>query len=254
MFGVSGVGMGSAYLYQANLYRQTSPASTQAVGRVAPAETTPVPPVNPVAPVQRGTGQLTLEQGSSGIPFAREGADPVEMAVRGRIQYVGQEEQGAAGAQNGAGMTGAPSGPETAAAREGQSVQEGQASQAGQETKSPQEVMAEGECQTCKERKYQDVSDDPGVSYQTPTNIAPQQAAAAVRGHEQEHVVREQAKAQREDRQVVSQSVTLHTAICPECGRVYVSGGTTRTTTRASQAAQLFQQQEQQPSLFQAMA
>ena len=117
------------------------------------------------------------------------------------------------------------------------------------ESKSAQEVMEEGECQTCKERKYQDGSDDPGVSFKTPTNIAPEQAASAVRGHENEHVVREQAKAQREDRKVVSQSVTYHTAICPECGKVYVSGGTTRTVTRADnsqQAEQQNQNQEQQ--------
>ena len=94
-----------------------------------------------------------------------------------------------------------------------------------------QEVSGEKECQTCKERKYQDGSDDPGVSYQTPTHISPEQAASAVRGHEMEHVVREQASAEREGRRVVSQSVSMHTAICPECGRVYVSGGTTRTTT-----------------------
>ncbi len=102
------------------------------------------------------------------------------------------------------------------------------------DSKTAQEVVDESECQTCKNRKYQDGSDDPGVSFKTPTNIAPEQAASAVRGHENEHVVREQAKAQREDRKVVSQSVTIHTAICPECGDVYVSGGTTRTTTKAN--------------------
>ena len=48
-----------------------------------------------------------------------------------------------------------------------------------------------------------------------------------------EHVYREQAKADREGREVVSQSVTMHTGICPECGKSYVSGGTTRTVTRA---------------------
>ena len=64
------------------------------------------------------------------------------------------------------------------------------------------------------------------------------QAAAVVRGHEQEHVVREQAKAEREDRKVVSQSVTLHNSICPECGRTYVSGGTTRTTTKADSSGE----------------
>lgn len=65
--------------------------------------------------------------------------------------------------------------------------------------------------------------------------MAPELAASAVRGHEQEHVVREQAEARREGREVASQSVTYHTAICPECGKVYVSGGTTRTSTRAVQ-------------------
>ena len=68
--------------------------------------------------------------------------------------------------------------------------------------------MAEGVCQTCKKRKYQDGSDDPGVSFKTPTNVAPELAASAVRGHEQEHVVREQAEARREGREVVSQSVS----------------------------------------------
>lgn len=96
------------------------------------------------------------------------------------------------------------------------------------------QTAQEGECQTCKERKYQDGSDDAGVSYKTPTRIAPDQAASAVRGHEMEHVVRERAAAEREDRRVISQSVTMHTAICPECGTVYISGGTTRTTTAAN--------------------
>ena len=40
-------------------------------------------------------------------------------------------------------------------------------------------------------------------------------------------------KAKREERKVVSQSVSIHTDICPECGKVYVSGGTTRTVTSA---------------------
>lgn len=102
-----------------------------------------------------------------------------------------------------------------------------------QGAKSAQEALEEGECQTCEERKYQDGSDDMGVSYQTPTNIKPEQAASAVRGHEMEHVYREQAKADREGRKVVSQSVTMHTEICPECGKSYVSGGTTRTVTKA---------------------
>ena len=103
---------------------------------------------------------------------------------------------------------------------------------------SAQAALEEGKCETCEKRKYQDGSDDMGVSFQTPTRVDPDQAASAVRGHEMEHVVREQAKAQREDRKVVSQSVTLHTAICPECGKTYISGGTTRTTTAANTKAE----------------
>ncbi len=51
--------------------------------------------------------------------------------------------------------------------------------------------------------------------------------------HEQEHVRNEQANARQEGRRVVAQSVRLFTATCPECGRTYVSGGETRTTTAA---------------------
>ncbi|MGO5029758.1 hypothetical protein [Candidatus Agathobaculum pullicola] len=202
------------------------------IGSVQPAQTTAVSPVPAVASVRPDTAQAVPEQAGAQLPFQREGVDPVEWAVRGRIQYADGTGQAASG---------------DAAAAEGQAVAE---------TKSAQEVMEEGECQTCKERKYQDGSNDPGVSFKTPTNIAPEAAASAVRGHEQEHVSREQSKAQQEGREVVSQSVTIHTAICPECGKVYVSGGTTRTTTRAEKAAQMYQQQQQEqtPSLFQSVA
>lgn len=95
------------------------------------------------------------------------------------------------------------------------------------------EEKQDGKCQTCENRRYQDGSDDPGVSYKTATKISPEQAASAVKGHEMEHVYRNRAKAEREDRKVVSQSVTIHTGICPECGKPYVSGGETRTVTKA---------------------
>ncbi|MHB8064483.1 MAG: hypothetical protein ACYDG2_17935 [Ruminiclostridium sp.] len=88
------------------------------------------------------------------------------------------------------------------------------------------------ECQTCSDRKYQDVSNDLGVSFKTPGKIAPENAAAAVMSHEQEHVRNETAKAAKENRQIVSQSVTLQTSTCPECGKAYVSGGNTRTVTK----------------------
>lgn len=91
----------------------------------------------------------------------------------------------------------------------------------------------QGECQTCKNRKYQDGSDDPGVSFKTASKIAPEAAAAAVRGHEAEHVFRNRAKAAREGREIVSQSVVLKSGICPECGKAYIAGGETRTVTKA---------------------
>ena len=95
--------------------------------------------------------------------------------------------------------------------------------------RSVAQIASDQECQTCKNRRYVDVSDDPSVSFQTPTHISPGQSAAAVSSHEGEHVANEQAKADQEGREIISQTVTLKTSICPECKRVYVSGGTTYT-------------------------
>lgn len=84
------------------------------------------------------------------------------------------------------------------------------------------------ECQTCKRRKYQDGSDEM-VSFKTPQHISPENAASAVRAHEQEHVSNAYKKAATKNGKVISASVSIHTAVCPECGRTYVSGGTTHT-------------------------
>ena len=105
------------------------------------------------------------------------------------------------------------------------------------------------ECQTCKNRRYQDGSDDAGVSFKTPTKVDPKAAASAVRSHEQEHVSRNRSKAEREGKEIVSQTVTIHTGICPECGKVYVSGGTTRTTTRNASDADKFSVGLSDPSM-----
>ena len=84
------------------------------------------------------------------------------------------------------------------------------------------------ECQTCKNRKYKDGSDEM-VSFKSPAHVSPESAGAAVRSHEQEHVTNAYSKAARNNGKVVSATVSIHTAICPECGRSYVSGGTTNT-------------------------
>lgn len=90
----------------------------------------------------------------------------------------------------------------------------------------------DGECQTCANRKYQDGSDDPGVSFKSASKISGN-VESAVRSHEQEHVTRNRAKAERENREIVYQSVIIKRAICPECGDSYVAGGETTTVTRS---------------------
>lgn len=89
------------------------------------------------------------------------------------------------------------------------------------------------QCQTCANRKYQDGSDE-NVSFKSATNIAPEAAASAVRGHEQEHVANAYDKAAQNNGKVISATVQIHTSICPECGKTYVSGGTTRTQIKYS--------------------
>jgi hypothetical protein len=65
--------------------------------------------------------------------------------------------------------------------------------------------------------------------------MRPEEAAHKVMAHEMEHVRREQQKvAGDSSRRIISQSVRIHTASCPECGKNYVSGGTTTTRTRYS--------------------
>lgn len=96
------------------------------------------------------------------------------------------------------------------------------------------------ECQTCKNRRYQDDSCDSGVSFQTPTKIDPKAADMAVRSHENEHVVRNRDKAEREGMKIVSQSVTIQRAICPECGKLYTAGGLTRTRMKTDSSDSRF--------------
>lgn len=84
------------------------------------------------------------------------------------------------------------------------------------------------ECQTCKNRKYKDGSNEM-VSFKSPAHISPENAASAVRAHEQEHVSNAYSKAATGNGKVISASVSIKTAICPECGRSYISGGTTNT-------------------------
>ena len=88
-----------------------------------------------------------------------------------------------------------------------------------------------GECETCKNRKYQDGSDEM-VSFKAAGHIDPDNAASVVMSHEQEHVSNAYQKADKGNGEVVRASVRLKTDVCPECGRTYISGGETTTQIR----------------------
>ncbi len=85
------------------------------------------------------------------------------------------------------------------------------------------------ECATCAGRMYQDGSDE-NVSFKAAAHVSPEAAGAAVRSHEGEHVSNAYKKAFMNNGKVMRASVSIHMAVCPECGRSYVSGGTTSTS------------------------
>ena len=104
-------------------------------------------------------------------------------------------------------------------------------------TSSPQE------CETCKNRKYQDGSNE-NVSFKSATHISPNAAGSAVRAHEGEHVSNAYTKAAKDNGKVINASVAIHTSVCPECGRTYVSGGTTSTTIKYTNESNPYQKNQ----------
>ncbi len=226
MLNISGPGVSLYRGSYAPVYSPRAVSAPQAVS--APRAVSPSQAASASQAVQSGAARaMALPSAQPGVPVQPVSAvrppdaaaldtesllrwwesDPVAAATRSRIQYTDGTDK----AQN---------------------LPDWETDQTS-DTKSAREVAEEGECETCKRRKYQDGSDDPGVSFKSPAHIDPDMASSTVRGHEMEHVAREQDAARREGRKVLSQSVTNHTAICPECGRVYTSGGTTRTVTSA---------------------
>ena len=91
------------------------------------------------------------------------------------------------------------------------------------------------ECQECANRKYVDGSNETDVSFKAPGHISPQSSAATVMAPEQEHVANAYESANKNNGQVLRATVTLDHAICSECGRSYISGGTTGTTIKYSE-------------------
>lgn len=123
--------------------------------------------------------------------------------------------------------------PLTEGIQDGQKVSGSERSEktGSKHTKKPGYRSSPAECQTCKNRKYQDGSDE-NVSFKAATHISPEAAPAAVMAHEGEHVTNAYIKAAQKNGKVISASVSIHTAVCPECGRVYVSGGTTTSVIK----------------------
>ena len=102
------------------------------------------------------------------------------------------------------------------------------------DVKKPGRRSSPEECETCNNRKYQDGSDEGNVSFKAASHVSPESAASRVRAHENEHVSNAYKKAAKDNGKVVNASVTIQTAICPECGRTYVSGGLTKTSIKYS--------------------
>lgn len=111
------------------------------------------------------------------------------------------------------------------------------------EQRKPGRRSSPAECETCKNRKYQDGSDENNVSFKTAAHISPEQAGSAVRAHEGEHVSNAYKKASQKNGEVLSATVSIHTAICPECGRSYISGGTTNTMIKYPNENNPYQQE-----------
>ncbi|HWT75684.1 MAG TPA: hypothetical protein VN258_13345 [Mobilitalea sp.] len=100
----------------------------------------------------------------------------------------------------------------------------------GQKSTNSIEKTKPSECQTCKNRKYMDQSNDNNVSFKSPAHVSPQASFAAVSSHEQEHVTNAVNEGNQPGNKLLSSSVSLKMAICPECGTPYIAGGATRTT------------------------
>ncbi len=105
-------------------------------------------------------------------------------------------------------------------------------------------VNGKEECQTCKQRKYQDGSDESDVSFKSAAHVSPESAGAAVRAHENQHVKNAYEKAEKDNGKVLSATVTIKTGRCPECGRTYVAGGTTKTMIKYTDETNPYQQNQ----------
>ena len=102
--------------------------------------------------------------------------------------------------------------------------------------------------ETCKENaNIQDGSDEMVSVTKSASHISPSASASAVRAHEQEHVSNAFKKAATDGGKVLQASVSLKTAICPECGTSYVAGGETTTKISYTNEENPYQKQKKNP-------
>lgn len=160
-----------------------------------------------------------------GNPMEGAGGDPTAYSRAGKTGMSAAASTGAAGQAAG----NAAAGVKGAAANATGYVNPEEDGKTEETTKKPGRKSSPAECKTCKERKYQDGSNEANVSFKAAAHVSPEAAGAAVRAHEGMHVANAYNKAKETGGKVLQASVSIHTAVCPECGRVYVSGGETRT-------------------------
>ena len=113
----------------------------------------------------------------------------------------------------------------------------------GSEPVKPGYESSPTECQSCKSRKYQDGSNE-NVSFKAAAHISPEASGARVRAHEAEHVSNAYSKAAKEGGEVLSAGMTIRTAVCSECGRVYTAGGETRTMIKYTDESNPYQKNQ----------
>lgn len=101
---------------------------------------------------------------------------------------------------------------------------------------SSSKVKGTTECSTCESRMYVDGSNESDVSFKAPGHISPEQSYARVLSHEQEHVSNAVAKGNDPGKELLSATVSLQMATCPECGRRYVAGGLTKTIVKYTES------------------
>lgn len=68
----------------------------------------------------------------------------------------------------------------------------------------PNDKVKKGECQTCAKRKYVDGSNEFNVSFKAPGHISPEDSAAKVMAHEQQHVANAIAEGSKPNKELIS--------------------------------------------------